>query len=184
MQDHKVARRYASALFQAAQAGDAVQPVEADMATIAGHVRDNPEFRDFLISPHTGRDEKVRILQKIFSSSFQPVSMQLVKILIEKRRENEIVGLYDEYVTLRRAHDRVAHAIVTSADPLDDAQRAKVVAKLGTMLNKRIEPEFQVDSAIVGGVRVQYENTIFDGSVKGALDKLKDRLRHDVLKQA
>jgi F-type H+-transporting ATPase subunit delta len=184
VQDHRVARRYANALFQAAQAGNIIPVVEEDLARLVNQVSSNSDFRHFLKAPYASREEKAAILDRVFSSFSSPVTMQLLKIMVEKRREGEITGVYEEYVVLRRAFEQVAHAVVISAEPLDATQQKLVISKLESMLRKRIEPKFETDAALIGGIRVKYENFVLDGSVRGALGRMREKLTHDVLKQA
>jgi len=183
VQDRRAARRYAKALFEAARAGGTVKPVETDLALIVGLLKSYDEFRHFMVAPYTSREEKIAILDRVFGPVTSPVTMQLLKIMIEKRREAEVTVVYEEYVEMRRALEQVAYAVVTSADALDATQQKDLVAKLEKVLGKKIEPEFKVDPALIGGVRVKYENFVLDGSVRGALGRLKEKLRHDVLKQ-
>jgi F-type H+-transporting ATPase subunit delta len=183
-QDLRVARRYATALFEAAKHGGNVMDVEGDLGSIVEALKADAGFRDFLYSPYTSREDKAAILERVLGGRIQPVTMQLIKIVLEKRREAEIAPLYGEYVILRRAHESVAYAVITTAEPLDSTQQASVVSRLEGLLRKRIEPSFEVDPSIMGGIRVKYENFIMDGSVRGSLTRLKESLKHDVLKQA
>jgi F-type H+-transporting ATPase subunit delta len=75
------------------------------------------------------------------------------------------------------------YATVTSATILDREQQDAIVAKVETVLGKKVEPEFLTDSALIGGVKVAYDNFVLDGTAKGALNKLRDKLRYDLLKQ-
>jgi F-type H+-transporting ATPase subunit delta len=184
VQDQRLARRYANALFQAAKKADIVSAVESDLALIVNQLTADPHFHRFLIAPYTSREEKTKILSKLFSDRVTASTMQLLRIMMEKGREAEITAVYEEFVVLRRSNDSVAYAVVTSAEALDQTQRTLLTNKLESILKKRIEPQFEVDAAIIGGVRVKYENFILDGSVQGALGRLKEKLHRDVLKQS
>ena len=68
--------------------------------------------------------------------------------------------------------------------PLEDDQRAKVVAKLEKVTGRKIEPDFQIDPHLIGGIHVEYENFLLDSSLRGELRRLRERLLLDVLKQS
>jgi F-type H+-transporting ATPase subunit delta len=136
------------------------------------------------MSPYASREAKISMFDRILGGKIDPIAMQLLHIVFEKRREQEIPALYEEFVTLRRAYEEIAHVVVTSAEELDATQRAAVNTRLESILKKRIEPTYDVDPKILGGVRVKYENMIMDGSVRGSLTRLKETLKRDVLKQA
>jgi len=66
---------------------------------------------------------------------------------------------------------------------LNDAHRDQLVRRLESVTSKKIEATFVVDPKVMGGVRVMYDNYILDGTVRGALSRLRERLLYDVLKQ-
>jgi len=181
--DHRVCRRYAQALFVTAQKHDTIGSVESDLNTIVGLMDSNESFKDFIVAPYTGRDEKVATLERMFSDRITALTMQVLRVMLEKRREEEIEGVRDEYVKLRRENGGVIFATVTSTEPLDDAQKSALTTKLQSVLGKQIEAEYKTDPNLLGGIRVAYGNYILDGSVRGALSNLRGKLQHDLLKQ-
>ena len=186
MQDLRVAKRYATALFNEAVRNDTIAAVESDLTAIASlleHGAHASTFRDFLYSPHVAREEKIRIADHLFSDRVTALTMQFLRLVLEKRRETEFEAIRDEYVTLRRHHGNIIFAEVISAMPLDDKQREAIEKRLTTQTGKRVEAAYDVDPAVIGGVKVQYGNYVLDGTVKGVLARLRDRLRHDLLKQ-
>jgi F-type H+-transporting ATPase subunit delta len=184
VQDNRVGRRYAQALFSAATNLDVVQSVEDDLRAINGLLENDEQFRHFILAPYTSRDEKVKIAERIFSDRVTALTMQVLRVMLDKRREAEIPGVYREYVTLRRAAQGVVHVTVTSAEEMSADQRTRLLAKLQTELQSTVEADFRIDPRLVGGVRVAYGNTVLDGSVRGALNRLRERLKYDLLKQA
>lgn len=182
--DARVAKRYATALFNAAKARNVIGAVEEDLNGVANLASNDEKFRDMLRSPRISRDGKIRLLETLFQGKVHDITLQTLRLAMAKGREGELVSMRDEFVRLRRDHDRVLFALVTSADPLNDTERARIVERVASLTGKTIEPEFQVDPALIGGVRVAYDNFVLDGSVRGRLTRLKDRLRRDVLKQA
>jgi len=182
--DRRVAKRYAAAIFRAAVKAGAVKDVEEDLHGLVALLDGDPNFRDFVMSPETRRDQKRQIIDKLLSGRVNRLTLNAVHLLLEKRREDEIWGVAEEYETLRREHEKVIYIKVTSAEPLTDAQRDTLLNKLSKELGKTLEPEFAVDNSLIGGVRVAYENMVLDGTVRGGLNRLHTLLQYDVLKQA
>lgn len=183
MADTKVARRYASALFTTAQKHDVVKSVEDDLSAIANLMEGDRKFRDFLLSPEVGREEKVKIAEKLFSDRVTALTMQALRLLLVKRRETEIVGVRNEFVALRREHGSVAYVVVTSAEALEADQKNSIAAKLGGQLGKSVEADYRIDPRMIGGVKVQIGDYVLDGTVRGSLRRLEEKLRRDILKQ-
>lgn len=181
--DRRVAKRYAQALFNTALKLDTVQSVEDDLNAIVRLLNNDEQFRDFLMSPRVGREEKVGIAYKLFSDRVTAVTMQALRLLLDKRREGEIEGVLEEYAELRRQHGSVVYAVVTTSVAMENAEREKLLAKLRAQTGKEVEAEFREDASLMGGVRVAYGNYVLDGSIKGTLGRLRDAWRRDVLKQ-
>ena len=184
MADKRVAKRYAQALFNAARAADVVTSVEADLNAVANQIKKDPRFRDFLLAPYVARDDKLKILDTIFSDRVTALTMAALRLMLQKRREDDFELVRDEFVVLRRDYQKKVHVVVSSTELLTDAQKSQIEQKLVKLTGKDIEPEFQLDPALIGGVRVQYGDFVLDGTVRGALRRLRDRLRIDVLKQS
>ena len=183
MADHRVAQRYATALFNEAQRQDMVGAVEADLGAISNLSTGDDKFKDFLFSPHVAREEKSKIAEKLFSDRITALTMQFMRIVIEKRREAEIAGIREEFVSLRRQHGNVIYAEIISSEALDDKQRDAIEKKLAEKTGKRIEAAYDVDPKLIGGVKIVYGNYVLDGTVRGTLNRLSDTLKHDLLKQ-
>jgi F-type H+-transporting ATPase subunit delta len=73
---------------------------------------------------------------------------------------------------------------VESAQELDAAQRQSLMDKVAQATGRTPEPTFVVRPEIIGGVRVTYDNLVIDGSLRGGLDRLRERIVKDLLNQA
>lgn len=181
--DARIGKRYAQALFGTAQRFEVVDAVESDLNSIVGLMHSDRNFRDFILAPYTSRDEKVRIIERIFSDRITALTMQVLRVMLEKRREAEVEAVRNEFINLRRVATSTLFVSVASAEPLDEGQRKALIAKIEGSTGKRVEAEFSVDSSLLGGAKVTFDNYAMDGTVKGALAHLRDRLKHDLLKQ-
>lgn len=184
MTDRRVAKRYARALFATALKLEMVDSVESDLDAIAGMLDTDARFRHFLLSPEFGREEKIQITGKLFSDRVTAVTLQAIRLILTKGRESEIGSIREEFAVLRREFGSVVHTVVTSAEELGAEERRKLEAKLEASTGKKIEAEYRVDSRLIGGLRVAYGNHVLDGSIRGSLNRLREALRYDLLKQS
>lgn len=182
MTDRRVAHRYALALFGAAKKQGIVDAVEADLRLVDAVLANDERNYDFVVAPFTTRAEKIAILDRSFGDRVTALTHQVMRVMIEKQRESDLPLLGAEFTDIRRRDAGVVAAKVTSAEPLDAIQRDLLVANLRTRLARTVEAEFAVDPSLVGGFTVAYDNFILDGSVKGALGQLREKLRIDALK--
>ena len=181
--DTRVASRYAQALFDVASKQNIVSSVSDDLNAIVAALASDPKFHGFMQNPAFNRDTKLALIEGVFSDRVTALTMQLFRLLLEKRREGMIGAVASEFETLRREASNTLFAQVTSSVPLDDNQRKAIVAKLESSSSQRVEATYSVDASLLGGVKVQMGNYVLDGTVRGTLDRLKDKLLYDVLKQ-
>ena len=184
MQDARIGRRYAQALFNAAKAHKMVAAVEDDLSGIANLVRDDAKFRYFLIAPFNNAEEKKAVLQNVLGDRVTALTMQVLRVMLDKGREAEFESVSSEFSRLRREAADIEFAAVTSAYALEPQQKDAIVAGLEKRLGKTVEAQFSVDPRVIGGVRVAYGNFVLDGSARGHLNRLREHLHHDILKQA
>ncbi len=181
--DARVAGRYARALFSVAVKDDILASVEDDLNAISSILHRDQAFHQFLYRPDHPREEKIALIEKVFSDRVTALTMGMFRLLLNKRREVEFELLRLEFQRLRRDHENVIFAQVASARPLSESERQSIEAKLSTSSKRRVEAEYSVEPSLMGGVRVSFGNYVLDGSVKGSLSRLKETLIHDLLKQ-
>ena len=184
MQDARIGRRYAQALYRTAKEHKMVSAVEEDMSGIANLMRDDPQFRRFILVPFNSADEKKGVLQTVLGDRVTALTMQVLRVMLDKGREGEFESVAREFSTLRRTAADIEFATVTTAYTLDPDQKDRIVAGLERRLGKTVEAKFVVDPRVIGGVRVAYGDFVLDGSARGNLNRLRERLLHDVLYQA
>ena len=182
--DIRIARRYATALLQTAKAQQSVTEAEQDLEAITGILEAKPELREVIESPQVPREKKLVLIDTLFADRARPVTLRLLRMLIQKGRERELRAVHMEFVRLREEMDGLLRISISSAVPLNEAESKGIVDRISKQTGKRVLPEVSVDSSLIGGVRVQYGNSVLDGSVSGALKRMKERLVLDVLKQA
>ena len=187
MHDLKIAKRYARALFETAlESGDdkLVAAVEDDLGGIVSLLINNARFRALILSPEVSREEKLGLVDRLFSDRITAVSLEALRLMIEKGREDEIEWVQREYVHLRREHENTIFLIVTTAEALDEDQRLMLIGKLTEITGKKLEAEYRIDPHLIGGIRVAYDSYVLDGTLRGELRRLRERLLHDVLIQS
>ena len=182
MADDRAARRYAQAVFDAAKNAHAIPSVESDLRAISGVFENDPKLRAFILSPDIPRDKKHIAFDAAFRDA-NPLTKQLLKVMIDKRRESLMGVMATEFSSLRREYETTIRATIVSARPLDDDEMSRLLTKMSNALDRKIDPQFKVDPGLVGGVRVTYEGFVLDGSVRGTFRRLRESLHADFAKQ-
>lgn len=183
MADHRVARRYAAALFATASKHNSVAAVEDDLNAIASFLDSDPRFRSVMMSPEVSRDGKIDLCEKLFSDRTTAITMQALRLILLKGREVELETIRDEFTVLRREQEGVVFATVSSSVALVEKQQTEILARLRLATGKKVEAKFTINPGLIGGVKATFGNTVLDGSLRGGLASLRDKLQHDLLKQ-
>jgi len=104
------------------------------------------------------------------------VTLNLVSMLVGAGRGNHIGPISDELVRQAAETRGQAVAEVRSAVGLNDDQRERLRSALSNATGMNIDIVVVVDPDILGGVVAQVGDTVFDGSVRTRLEKMKERL--------
>lgn len=183
MTDSRVAKRYARALFNVAKQQNIIPSVDDDLAGITATLSASTNFRSFLKAPQTTSEQKLQVFSKTFGDRITALTLDFVRLLVRKNRDDLLHQVQIEFSNLRREFESVTKIVVTSSEELSDDHKSKILDKIGRQLGQTLEPEFVVDPKLMGGVTVAYDDYVIDGSVRGKLDRLRERMLYDVLKQ-
>lgn len=176
MSNSTVAKRYALALFQIASEKQVLAEVEQELRTVKEVVTNNPELTVFLKSPKLSNEKKKEVLNQAFGSASTYVRNTLM-ILVDRHREGQIAEVADEFINLANDAKGIAEAKVYSVQPLSTEQAEAISAAFAPQVGKQtLQIENIVDSNLLGGVKLRIGNRIFDGSLRGKLDRLERKL--------
>jgi F-type H+-transporting ATPase subunit delta len=170
----RYARAFADVIFEMKLNAKSVQGQLADFAAAWHESRD---LREFFTDPSFPVDQKVSFLDKLNAKlKMAQQTRNFIAVLI---RNNRIAGLDDVIVRLRRELNQrlgISEAKVTSARKLDDQERKELEQQIAALTGGTVEAQFEEDSSVLGGAVVQVGSTVYDGSVRGRLDRLREEL--------
>lgn len=176
MQDESVARRYAAALFAEAVKDNGLDAVRDDLGAVVNAVNTVVSLKAMLAEPTITENRKTEMLTKAFGGRVGDMTLAFLKLLTSKRRIELLGAVNEEFVRLTREYQSVASATATTAVPLTAEEQSALTAKLAAMTGKTIELTTAVDPSVMGGVFVRIGDTVYDGTVRGNLDRLRERL--------
>ena len=176
MRDETVARNYAEALFEVAQRHEGLEVYGTGIATVSALLDENPSFRLFLETPRVDASAKKAVVRKAFGGQLPPNLVNFLLVTIDKRRQRLLREISREYAALVDEHLNRAHVEVTVARTLDDESMDRVAKRLTGLLGKTVIPHQRVKPEILGGIVVRAGDTIFDGSLRRRLGRMRRRL--------
>ncbi len=176
MSNSMVARRYALALFQIAKEQQLLGVIEEELRVVKEVMVYNTDLKAVLKSSKLTIERKKEILKAAFVS-VNPYVLNTLLILIDRHREDEIVEVANQFFELANEESGIAEAQVFSTRELSEAERNAISATFAAKVGmKTLRIENIVDSELLGGIKLRIGNRIYDGSLRGKLDRLERKL--------
>ena len=144
---------------------------------IAGLVRENKDLREVWENPSIPSDQKRAVLDSIVKRAriSQPVR-NFVAVVMDKGRMKFFGEIVEQFREDLNQQLGIADAEITTARDLSAQERAELERDLAQVTGKKIKARYDEDRAILGGVIARVGSTVFDGSVKGQLERIKRQL--------
>lgn len=175
MRIEAAAKRYAQAAFAVAlEQGDPERWL-GDLDGLSDLVA-RPEAAALLQSDRVPDAAKDALLKAALPGA-APAALNLARLLVAKRRIRLAEQVREEFGNLLDAHEGRARAIVTTAVPLSEEQKAGIAERLGQITGKKISVEQAVAPGILGGLIARIGDTLIDGSTRSKLVALKKSLQ-------
>jgi F-type H+-transporting ATPase subunit delta len=172
-----VSTRYARALVDVVtEPGSNIDPQTAmdQLRQVAAMVASSDDLRGALLSPAVSPSKKRAVVAKLINVHVK--IRNFLYVVIDHRRVHDISSIVEAFEVLLDEHLGFVRADVSSAKPLSDAQRGSLEAQLSRMAGKKAKLKFQTDPALVAGVVARIGSKVYDGSVRGQLERLRAKL--------
>ncbi|NVK22632.1 MAG: F0F1 ATP synthase subunit delta [Kangiellaceae bacterium] len=171
-----IARPYAKAAFEYALGSQTVSEWASMLDFVAQAVSNN-DVAAVIGNPALSAEQKGEVLLKVSEGQLTDKVENFIKLLAKNHRLEAIPAIKDRYEFLKANYDKAVDVEVTSAMALSDEQLQRLTEKLTAKLGRKVKIETQVDSSMIGGLRIKAGDMVIDGSVRGKLDKLSETLR-------
>ena len=140
-------------------------------------LKKNPDFGEFVKTPVISAAEKKQAIDKIFSGRICNELLNLMYILIDKRRAGEFSNIVKQYKKLLDESHGFSIGTIYSAIPLTGEQLETFEEKTGRLIRKKVRLDNKLNTSIIGGVRIFIEGKVIDATVRKRLNDLKESLR-------
>lgn len=179
MLSHTVARRYAKGLIDAVGevAPGTERAVNDELAELVQTVQGHDGLKSLLASPAIPATHKTAIISKISEKmGVSPVVRRFLDVVADKQRLDHLALIAEAYATLVDEQLGVVTAEITTSVPLNPGQIAQLEASLRDATGGEVRLTRQTDPELLGGVVTRIGDVVYDGSVKGHLERIRERL--------
>lgn len=180
MADLRAASRYVKSLLGLAVEKNALDAVHADMEMFSRICQENRPFVMMLKSPVIRHEKKRAVLEKLFSTRVNPLTMAIVDILTRKNREGLLPAIASEFHNAYNEFKGVGKATLTTTLPIDKTLRDSIEAIVKKLSDKKfVELEEKLDKDLIGGFILNVGDRQIDASVKGKLRAIEMKFMED-----
>jgi F-type H+-transporting ATPase subunit delta len=172
-----LAERYAGALVDVALANHQADQVKQELAFFATMMRESPELHSFLANPSIARAAKHSAIEALVARMGASRTLRnYLFVIVDQRRAAMLVEIQEAFSRLLDARQGITQATVTSATELTPQERAELAAALTKLTGEKVEAQYATDAALIGGAVVRIGSTIYDGSVRTQLERMRVRM--------
>jgi len=175
-----LAKRYAKALFEISNEKGVLERIFQELETFEQTIERNGNLRLFWYSQDINRKKKFETAEMLLSKKFSDDLFMFILLLLKKNREYLFGVIVHEF---RRLVDRFLkriHATAITAFTLDEKPLTNLKTYLDNYFHADVHIENSVNPDILGGIIVNVEGRVFDGSLHSQLMRLKQQLKETV----
>jgi F-type H+-transporting ATPase subunit delta len=172
-----LAERYAGALVDVALENKQADQVKQELSAFAAMVRESDELHAFLANPSIARAGKHAAIEQLVARMGASRTLRnYLFVIVDQRRAGMLIEIEEAFGALLDARQGITQASVTSAAELTAGERKEMDAALARLTGKKVQAQFATDAALIGGAVVRIGSTIYDGSVRAQLDRMRVRM--------
>lgn len=179
MKGNLLSRRYAGALADVAEADGQLLRVRSELNALADAVSVSHSFQTMARTARRSRQEKKAVFGRISEQlNLCRHTARLLEYLAQKKRAALLPMLAESFAEEADRRLGVRKALLTTAMELTEGQRDRLIEKLEKMTQAKIELAETVDESLIAGFQLRLDGRSFDGSLRGQLDRIRERMAH------
>ncbi len=173
-----IAGRYATAVFELAKDGNALDALEGDISTLSAAISESADFRSLINSPVYSRQAQGDAIAAIADKMGLSGTMaNTLKLMASKRRLFVLPQLMAGLRDLIDEEKGEVTADVSAATALTDEQKSTLAATLKNTVGKDVNMNITVDESLIGGLIVKVGSKMIDTSIRSKLAALQNTMK-------
>ncbi len=165
---------YAQALFELTAAEGQTEDTLTGIELVRSTLRESPEYLAMLASPAIPREDRLRSADSAFRGKVPDFLLGVLRMMISRGHIRAFEEMAREYEDMTREYRGETVARVTSAVALTPEETEALQAGLEKKFARKVTLQCTTDPGLIGGMRVEIEGRIIDGSIRNKLEKIKE----------
>jgi F-type H+-transporting ATPase subunit delta len=176
MDRNRVTVRYAKAFAQLAEEKGVLDQIEKDTLILLSALNEYPGFMGYILKKGISENEKFETLRKILSSEVNQLTLDFLKLIIDKNRESFLKYILINVLDIIRAKNKIIQARLVVAREINESLSERIKGAFEKKLDSTIEMESEINSDIIGGFIFTIDGMQYDASVASELNILAKQL--------
>ena len=173
----RIASRYARALADVAGGTADYRRAIDELEAFRGVYQESSELRNLFEAPAVPIASKLRVLDAIVQRLGTSLAVaNFLRVLVRNYRMSHFEEINRAFRRIANERLGIVAVKIVSAGELGEPDREALAARFREVTGKQVEFEFHLDPDLVGGLRAQVGSTVYDGSVRGALNRFREQL--------
>ncbi len=161
-------KEYAKAIYEIAREENKIQDFLDLSLAITDAFTNEPKVQEYLSSPTISHIEKKEFINEIIDSNFN-LYINWLSIIIDDKKSKYIKDYIDEFIKIYNNENNIVKGYVWTTELIDKELIKRIEEKISKKLNKKVMFENQIDKNLIGGIKLQVEDDIWDNSIKNKL---------------
>ncbi|MDO4481844.1 MAG: ATP synthase F1 subunit delta [Bacillota bacterium] len=172
---------YAESLLDVSEEMGNTDEIKKELIDLRELFEKNADLYDFYVTPKINKENKKEVLKGIFADKLSPITLNLLCVLLDKRRAMEFSGVVRQYERLVSEKNNEVAGVVYLAKPCSDELLAKLEKRLSEVTGKNLKLKVSIDPSLVGGIKVKIGDNVVDATIASQLREMKGTIDNIIL---
>jgi F-type H+-transporting ATPase subunit delta len=172
-----VANRYARALADVVASKGNYRQVLSELEDFSAAYHQSVELREVCDTPAVVMAQKLSVLEAIAGKmGASHITLNFLRVLMSHYRMPLLGEVVQAFRSVAYARLGIVRVKISSASGLSSEEQRVLQARFNELTRKQSELEFHLDGSLIGGLVAQIGSTVYDGSIRGHLDRMRETL--------
>jgi F-type H+-transporting ATPase subunit delta len=174
----RISTRYAKALVSLASDKNELEKVKGDMEAFISTSKSNRDFDLMLNSPIVPQDKKAAVLHTIYGNKVSEISLNLFKLLAEKKREPYLISIAEQFIVEYNLINKIQEATLYTSVEVSASIKDSAVSLVEKATGKKVILKEEIREDLIGGYILRVNDLQLDASIKSQLNKLSIKFKN------
>ena len=172
-----VARRYSTALADVALEKKEATEVQRELSAWEQMIAASPALQEIIRNPTIAFDQKQALLKSLIQRTRpRQTTANFLNVLLHNQRLTDLAEINRRFTEVLDERAGMVAARVTTARPVAESSQRALHTTLSALTKRKVRIDFQTDPDLIGGLVTRIGSTVYDGSVRNQLQRIKEKM--------